>query len=63
MRRQLPPTTLKHYVNRYRADKKMLENLPEHRELLEKRIERHKEDIINYVTSDWFQSVLKNVNL
>lgn len=55
--------TLKNYVNRYKMDKKLLEKHPEHRELLERRIERHKNDIVAYVTSDHFECVLNNLNL
>ena len=44
-------------VYRYRLDKELLGKHPENKELLERRISRHKDDIINLVTSDEF---LKN---
>ena len=61
--RHLPPTSLKHYVARYKLDKKLLEKHPEHKELLEKRIKRHERDIIEYVTSERFEYALNNLNL
>lgn len=61
--RNLSPTTLKHYVARYKLDKKLLEKYPENKELLEKRIERHKQDIVDYVTSKSFECALNNLNL
>lgn len=61
--RRLPPTTLKHYVARYKMDKELLEKHPENKELLEERIERHKQNIIDYVTSESFECALNNLNL
>lgn len=49
---------LKHYIARYKLDIKLLKEHPENKELLESRIERHKNDIINYVTDDKFKKVL-----
>ena len=46
--------TLEDLVNRLKLDKELLEKHPENKELLEKRIKQHKEDIANYVTSDRF---------
>lgn len=66
MRRYIPNPTLKNYVARYNADKKLLDKYPKQskeRELLERRIARHKEDIITYVTSENFECVLNNLNL
>lgn len=55
--------TLKDYVERYKLDKGLLEKHPENRELLKKRIERHKQDIVDYVTSKHFECALNNLNL
>lgn len=66
MRRYMSAPMLKHYVARYRKDTELLEkhkNNPENKALLERRIERHKQDIIAYVTSDNFQHVLNSFNL
>lgn len=60
---KLPPTTLKHYVARYRMDKELLEKHPESKERLEQRIKRHERDIITYVTSDSFKTQLNYLNL
>ena len=62
--KHLPEPTLKHYVARYKLDKKILDrmiqnNETENRELFEERIKRHERDIINYVTSDRFEEKLK----
>lgn len=61
MLRYVPKPTLKHYVARYKLDKELLEKHPEHKELLEKRIKRHEQDIIAYVTSEKFEYVLNNL--
>lgn len=61
--RNLPPPTLKNYVARYKLDKELLEKHPENRELLERRIERHKQDIVDYVTSKRFETQLEYLNL
>lgn len=61
--RHLPPPTLENYVARYKIDKALLEKHPENKELLEKRIERHKQDIVDYVTSERFEIKLKYLNL
>lgn len=66
MRRYIPGPTLKNYVARYNVDKNLLDKYPEQskeRELLERRIARHKEDIIAYVTSENFECALNNLNL
>ena len=60
---RLPTPTLKNYVARYKMDKKLLEKHPEHKELLEKRIKRHEQDIVAYVTNERFEYVLNNLNL
>ena len=66
MRKYIPTPTLKNYVARYKMDKKLLEKYPEQskeRELLERRIARHKEDIVAYVTSERFECALNYFNL
>ena len=55
--------TLRNYVARYKLDKELLEKHPEQKELLERRIERHKQDIVDYVTSKHFECALNNLNL
>ncbi len=55
--------TLEDLVNRLKLDKELLEKNPENKELLEKRIKQHKEDIANYVTSDRFSYALMVLNL
>ena len=60
---RLPPPRLKNYVARYKMDKKLLERHPEHKELLEKRIKRHEQDIVAYVTSERFECALNNLRL
>lgn len=55
--------TLENLVNRLKLDKELLEKHPENKELLEKRIKQHKEDIANYVTSERFLHALKVFNL
>ena len=57
---------LRHYVKRYKLDKAILEKGVHSKdaiELLEKQIERHKQDIIDYVTSEHFEYALYNLNL
>lgn len=66
MRKYMPRPMLKHYVARYKMDKKLLEkhqDNPENKALLERRIKRHEQDIIAYVTSDSFECALNNLNL
>lgn len=60
---QRTPTTLKHYVARYRMDEELLSKHPENKELLERRIREHEKLIIEYVTSDRFQTQLNYLNL
>ena len=55
--------TLKHYVARYKMDKQLIEKHPEYKEVLEKRIRKHEQDIIAYVTSERFEITLNNLNL
>lgn len=55
--------TLKNLVARYKMDKSLLERHPEQKDLLEHRIERHKTDIVNYVSSKRFECALNNLNL
>lgn len=63
MKRYIPRPTLKNYVARYNMDKMLLEKHPEQKELLEKRIKRHEQDIVAYVTSKHFECALNNLNL
>ena len=55
--------TLEDLVNWLKLDKELLEKHSENKELLEKRIKQHKEDIANYVTSDRFSYALRVLNL
>lgn len=55
--------TLENLVNRLKLDTELLEKHPENKELLEKRIKQHKDDIANYVTSERFLYALKVFNL
>lgn len=61
------PVDLKALVCRYKIDTRLLNEHPEYTEerknLLRKRIERHKNDIVDYVTSKSFETVLNNLNL
>jgi hypothetical protein len=62
----MPMPTLKNYVARYKTDKRLLEKYPEQskeRQLLEKRIKRHEQDIVAYVTREGFECALDNFNL
>ena len=64
----LPEPTLRHYIARYKLDKKILNrmiqnNETENRKLIEERIKRHERDIIEYVTTKRFEEQLKYLNL
>lgn len=61
--KKLAEPTLKNYVARYNMDKKLLEQHPEKKEMLEKRIKRHEQDIIAYVTSENFEKKINELNL
>ena len=64
MSTKMPATlTLKHFIHRYKMDKKLLEQHPENKDMLEKRIKRHEQDIIAYVTSKNFEHKLNELNL
>lgn len=63
MHRCIESTSLKHYVARYRMDKELLTKHPENKELLERKIKEHEKAIIEYVTSDRFQTQLNYLNL
>ena len=57
---------LRPYVKRYKLAKAILEKGVHSKdaiELLEKQIERHKQDIVDYVTSEHFEYALYNLNL
>jgi len=65
MKYVISPPRLKHFVRRYKDDMERLSKYPEHskeRDLLERRIERHKQDIINYVISESFETVLNTLD-
>ena len=63
VRAKMNQPTLENLVNRLKLDKELLEQYSEDKELLEKRIKQHKEDIANYVTSDRFSYALRVFNL
>lgn len=60
---------LHHLVARYKKDTSWLNdaewlmNHPQMKDLLEKRIERHKKDIIEYVTSDNFEALVSKLDI
>lgn len=54
---------LKNYVARYKMHKEMLEKHPEQKELLERKIEQAKQDIVDYVTRENFECALNTFNL
>lgn len=60
---RLRQPTLENYIYRYRLNKEMLERHLEHRELLQRQIDRAEKAIIEYVTSDSFVERLKYLNL
>lgn len=60
---RLRQPTLENYIYRYRLNKEMLKRHPEHRELLQRQIDRAEKAIIEYVTSDSFVERLKYLNL
>jgi len=43
---------LENYIARYNMDTRLLKEHPEKKELLEKRIVKHKEDIVRYAASN-----------
>ena len=47
--------TLKNYVHRYKMNKKLLENNPEGKELIEKKIKENERDILNYLLSSDYE--------
>ncbi len=57
------PVTLKTYVACYKYDNNLLSKYPKNKELLERRIKEHEKAIIEYVTSDRFQTALASLNL
>lgn len=56
-------TTLKQRIARYTEAKRFLEEHPEHKEMLERKIKEAEAGIIQYVTSDSFIHQLDYVNL
>ena len=63
MLHKISEPTLETFVTRYNKDMELLESHPEQKELLERRIERHKQDIIDYVISKRFEQKLKYFHL
>ena len=61
--KQIVEPGLKIYVARYRMDKELLQKYPENKDLLERRIKEHEKAIIEYVTSDRFQTRLNYLSL
>lgn len=55
--------SLKNLITRYEVNKHFLETHPENKKIIEKQIERAKNDIIEYVTSERFKSALEYLNL
>ena len=51
--------TLLQLVRRYRTYQMMIQNHPDHKEMLERRIEQCKIDILNHVSSDEFLGELE----
>lgn len=62
MNRRVEPG-LKEYVQLYRMDNELFQKHPENKDLFEKRIKEHEKAIIEYVTSDRFQTQLNYLNL
>lgn len=63
MLHKIPEPTLETFITRYNKDMELLESHPEQKELLERRIKRHTQDIVDYVTSKRFELKLKYFNL
>lgn len=55
--------SLETYVTRYRHDMRLLNEHPEKRDLLKRRIKEHEKNIIECVTSDEFQEQFRRLNL
>lgn len=55
--------TLKNLIIRYEVNKRFLEKYPEQKSMLEKHVERAKNDIVEYVTSERFKCALEYLNL
>lgn len=54
---------LKHFVARHQMFTKILENHPEKENMLKRKIERNKEDIIEYVLSEKFAEKINRLDL
>ena len=59
----MEPVLLKHLVARYKMDKMLLDEHPEYKVLLGKRIKQHEKDIVDYVTNDSFHAQLNLLTL
>jgi hypothetical protein len=55
--------TIKNYIERYRINKRLLNNHPEQAQLLEKKIKEAEQKIIEYFTSDNFVERMKYINI
>ncbi len=55
--------SLETYVTRYRHDMRLLNEHPEKKDLLKRRIKEHEKNIIECVTSDEFQEQFRRLNL
>ena len=61
--RRASQVKLHHLLYRLTCDTKLKDAHPEHKELFDRRIARHKKDILEYVTSDEFISTANSLNL
>jgi hypothetical protein len=55
--------TIENYIERYRINKRLLENHPECSELLERKIKEAEIKIVEYFTSDNFVERMKYINI
>lgn len=54
---------LKHFVARHQMFTKILENHPENENMLKRKIERNKDDIVEYVLSEKFVEKINRLDL
>lgn len=62
-KRRTDQVKLHHLLYRFTCDTKLRDAHPEHKELFDRRITRHKKDILEYVTSDEFISTANSLKL
>lgn len=60
---RIPEPTIKNYIERYRINKRLLENHPEQWKILEPRIKESENKIIEYFTSDSFVERMTYINI